>query len=163
MNKKLLILVFIGITFCSCMDKSAKPSSASIKVEQFIQVLQNNSICMDVQANQIDSIQSKSLLKAEGIYYFVDGSCSDCISKLLKVIDLKNKYKCNGKMNIVVEYQFHSLVEQYIDDIFHGLPYNMLFVQNDFITRNDLNGCTLVVEEGNVCDQTLFVDTQEKP
>lgn len=164
MSKKLFILVLIGITLCSCINKTAKTNSASIEAELFIHVLQDNSICMNVQAPQIDSIRSKMPIKTEkapSMYYFVDGSCSDCISKLLKVIDLKNKYKCKSKMKIVVEYQFHSLVEQYLDEIFHGFSYDMIFVEGGFISRNDLNGCALVIKNGNICGQTQFIDTQE--
>lgn len=76
-------------------------------------------------------------------------------------MDLKNKYECKSKINVVVENQYHSSVEQYIEDILHDNNYNVIFVDDGKIGRNDLNGCTLVVRKGKILSQTFFVDTKE--
>lgn len=161
MNKKYLVFIIICMFLSSCQNCK----KTSLVPEEFIQVLRDNSIYMDVQTSQIDTIRKMHLFNNSyietSIYYFVDGSCSECISKLLKVMDLKNKYECKSKINVVVENQYHSSVEQYIEDILRDNNYNVIFVDDGKIGRNDLNGCTLVVRKGKILSQTFFVDTKE--
>lgn len=149
--------------FCCCISKHNIDSSA--EAERFLETLHQKSICFDELPQLDDSLVQKitSINKTDSVSlaYFVDGSCSDCIAKLLKVMNLMHDSDCKIDLCVIVEQRFHSSVENYIETLFPTQKYNMLKVANNLILSKDYNGLTIVVKNNKILHATIFIDAKE--
>ena len=163
MNNKCLFILLSCILLLGCSEK--KESVEVINGNQFIKVLRKEAICL----NDIDSYGHKLLQKFPmkplgGKYsavYAVDGSCSVCIAKLLKIIELMSTYHCDCKINIMTEKSFKSSVEYYVKKYFKGIDYNIISVDDGIISNNDYNGTLMIVHNGEIVESAIFVDMKD--
>ncbi len=92
------------------------------------------------------------------VVYVVDGSCSVCIAKLLKIIELLSTFHCNNRINVIVEKRFKSSVEFYIEKYFKGQNYLITLVEDGLISNNDYNGIIMAIHKGEIVESAIFVD-----
>lgn len=164
MNKILTLAFMSLLMLAGCSGNMKEDKKEAINAIQFFKIPRQNATCLtDVNAEG-DQLLQKCPIRGTGnsqeIVYAVDGSCSDCIAKLLKVMEIMSSAHCNSTMNIVVEKRCRSSVEFYVDKYFKTMKYTVTTVNDGLIANNGYNGIVMAVEGKHIIESTVFIDAK---
>lgn len=160
MNRKCLLMFLACILLFGCSEK--KSNQETINGSQFIKELRKEAICLtDIDSYGYKILQEypiKEYGDGNSVLYVVDGSCSVCIAKLLKIIELLSTFHCDSRINVIVEKRFEASVEFYIEKYFKGQNYLITLVEDGLISSNDYNGIIMAIHKGKIVESAIFVD-----